>query len=97
MLAQLASKLGYAIRRRTPRSVVGVLDVVMGAAAGALWAVLVGQVIDWFYRIDEFRTVVLIPAVVGAVVGVLVALRGMQRGEVRIGLSIYYAAPSSRS
>jgi phosphonate ABC transporter permease subunit PhnE len=92
VLAQLASKLGYAIRRRTPRSVVGVLDVVMGAAAGALWAVLVGQVIDWFYRIDEFRTVVLIPAVVGAVVGVLVALRGMQRGEVRIGLSIYYAA-----
>ena len=90
VLAQLASKLGYAIRRRTPRSVVGVLDVVMGAAAGALWAVLVGQVIDWFYRIDEFRTVVLIPAVVGAVVGVL-CCEACTRA-VEIGLSIYYTA-----
>lgn len=92
VFAQLASKLGYAIRSRMPRPVIRTLNVVLGGLAGALWAMLVGQVIDWFYQIGEFRTVVMIPAMVGAVVGVLIALRGMQKGEVKIGLSIYYAA-----
>lgn len=92
VFAQLASKLGYAIRRRASRPIVRTLDLVLGALAGALWAVLVGRIIDWFYQIGEFRTVVLIPAIVGAVIGVLIALRGMHKGEVEIGLSIYYAA-----
>src|SRR5690606_3482522 len=51
VFAQLASKLGYAIRSRMPRPVIRTLNVVLGGLAGALWAMLVGQVIDWFYQI----------------------------------------------
>ena len=90
--SHLASKLGYAIRKNAPRPVVRTLNVVLMAVAGALWAILVGQIIDWFYQIGDFRTIVLIPAIVGAAIGVFVAWRGMRKGEVEIGLSIYYAA-----
>lgn len=90
--AHLASKLGYAIRNRAPRPVVRTVNLVLAAVAGAMWAVLIGQVIDWFYQIGSTRATVIIPAIVGAILGVLVALRGMHKGEVEIGLSIYYAA-----
>lgn len=92
VFANLASKLGYAIRSRAPVAVVRTVNLILAAVAGALWAVIVGQVIDWFYQIGSTRATVVIPAVVGAILGVLVALRGMHKGEVDIGLSIYYAA-----
>lgn len=92
VFAQLASKLGYAVRKRSPRALVRGLNLVLAAVAGALWAVIIGQIIDWFYQIGDTRTIVVIPAIVGAVLGLLVALRGMHKGEIEIGLSIYYAA-----
>lgn len=91
-LAQLASRLGYAIRSRAPRPLVRTLNLVLGAAAGAIWAIIIGAVIDWFYQIGDTTTIVVIPAIVGAVVGLFVAWRGMRKGEVEVGLSIYYAA-----
>ncbi|HSJ34485.1 MAG TPA: ABC transporter permease subunit [Acidimicrobiia bacterium] len=92
VFAHLASKLGYAIRNRAPRPVVRTVNLVLAAVAGAMWAVLIGQVVDWFYQIGSTRATVIIPAIVGAILGVLIALRGMHKGEVEIGLSIYYAA-----
>jgi phosphonate ABC transporter permease subunit PhnE len=92
VFAHLASKLGYAIRSRAPRPLVRTLNLVLAAVAGAMWAVLVGQVIDWFYQIGSVRATVMIPAIIGAILGVLIAWRGMRKGEVEIGLSIYYAA-----
>lgn len=90
--ANLASKLGYALRKRAPRPLVRTLNLLLAAVAGAIWAVIIGQIIDWFYRIGDTTTVVLVPALIGAAVGLAVAARGMHKGEVEIGLSIYYAA-----
>jgi phosphonate ABC transporter permease subunit PhnE len=92
VLTLLASKLGYAIRKHSPRPVVRGLNVALAIVAGALWAVIVGQVIDWFYQIGDTTTIVVIPAIVGALAGLLVAIRGMRKGEIEIGLSIYYGA-----
>lgn len=92
VMANLASKLGYSIRKHTPRSAVRTLNVVLAAVAGALWAVIVGQIIDWFYQIGDVQTLVVIPAVIGAIIGIAIALRGMHKGEIQIGLSIYYMA-----
>ena len=91
-LAHLASRFGYAIRHRSPRPLIRGLNVVLAAAAGAVWAMIIGQIIDWFYQIGDVQTIVIIPAIVGAVIGLAIALRGMRTGEIKIGLSIYYAA-----
>ncbi len=92
VFAHIASKLGYAVRKRSPRPIVRSLNVVLSAVAGAVWAMIVGQIIDWFYQIGNVTTIVTIPATIGAALGVAIALRGMHKGEVDIGLSIYYAA-----
>lgn len=90
--SHLASKLGYSIRRRISGAALRLFNLVFGAAAGALWAIIVGQIVDWFYQIDDATAVVVIPAVVGAVGGIIVSWRGMSEGEVDVGLSIYYGA-----
>ncbi|MGH8912270.1 MAG: ABC transporter permease subunit [Acidimicrobiia bacterium] len=92
VFAHLSSKLAYAVRKHNPPPLVRTLNVILAALAGALWAVIVGQIIDWFYQIGSVSTIVVIPAIIGAVLGVAVAMRGMAKGEVAIGLSIYYAA-----
>lgn len=92
LLAHLASRLGYGIRHRATRPVVRGINVVLAAVAGAIWAMIIGQIIDWFYQIGDFQTIVVIPAVVGALAGLAIAIRGMAKGEIKIGLSIYYAA-----
>lgn len=91
-LAHLASRFGYGLRHRAPRPVIRVLNVILAALAGAVWAMIIGQIIDWFYQIGDIQTIVIIPAIVGAVLGIAIALRGMHTGEIKIGLSIYYAA-----
>jgi phosphonate ABC transporter permease subunit PhnE len=88
----MSSRFGYAIRSRTPRPLLQVGNLVLAAVSGAVWAVLIGQVVDWLYQIGDSMVTVIIPAMVGAVLGLLVAWRGMHKGEVEIGLSIYYAA-----
>ena len=62
------------------------------AIAGALWAAIIGEVIDWLYQIANPWATFVIPVIVGAIGGVVVAFFGRRRGEVRIGLTIYYIA-----
>lgn len=92
VFARLGSRLGYAIRSHTAQPVMRIVNFVLAAAAGAVWAVLIARVIDWFYRFDDPTLTTTIPAVIGGVFGLFIAWRGMSKGEVDIGLSLYYAA-----
>ncbi|HEU4319463.1 MAG TPA: ABC transporter permease subunit [Acidimicrobiia bacterium] len=62
------------------------------ATAGALWAAIIGEVIDWLYQIANPWATFVIPVIVGAIGGLVIAYFGRKRGEVRIGLTIYYIA-----
>jgi phosphonate transport system permease protein len=54
--------------------------------------VFIGQAIDWLYQIADPMVTVVIPAIVGGVLGALIADVGRRNGEIRIGLTIYYIA-----
>jgi phosphonate ABC transporter permease subunit PhnE len=62
------------------------------ALAGAVFGALIGAGIDWLYQIANHTITLVIPAAVGAIIGLIVAYFGRRRGEVRIGLTIYYIA-----
>ena len=62
------------------------------AIAGGIWAVMIGAVIDWLYQIANPTLTVVIPAIVGTVIGLVIAFFGRRRGEVKIGLTVYYIA-----
>ena len=88
----LGSRLGYIIGGRVPKSLRGLLTILSMAAAGALVAMGIGQVIAWLYQVINTTTTVLIPAIVGAVIGALIGWRGMVKHQVGAGLSVYYIA-----
>jgi phosphonate ABC transporter permease subunit PhnE len=78
----LNTHLGSALRHLT-----GYLAL---ALAGASIGLLLGAVVDWLYQLANPTVTVGLPALVGASWGLWMADRGRRRGEVRIGLTIYY-------
>ena len=88
----LGSRLGYIIGGRVPVSLRGLLTILSMAAAGALVAMGIGQVIAWLYQVINTTTTVLIPAIVGAIIGVLIGWRGLVKHQIGAGLSVYYIA-----
>ena len=71
------------------RAIVGYVSM---AIAGAAIAALIGWFVDWLYQIANPTATRLIPAVVGAIIGLILAWFGRRRGEIKVGLTIYYIA-----
>lgn len=92
VLLNVAGKLGYGIRHRVKRPVLRVLNLVLGAAAGAVAGLGIAAALDWFYRFDSPAVTTWIPASIGAVIGLLIAVKGMATGQVNVGLTTYGAA-----
>jgi phosphonate transport system permease protein len=62
------------------------------AVAGAVVAALFGALVNWLYQTNDLTKTLVVPAVVGALIGLVIADRGRQRGEIKTGLTIYYVA-----
>jgi phosphonate ABC transporter permease subunit PhnE len=92
VLAYMGSRLGYRLGRRVSGGLNRVLSILAGTLAGALLAMGVGQVVAWLYQIVDTQSTVVIPAVVGAVLGAALAWRSSHKGPIGIGLAVYYTA-----
>ena len=92
VLMNLASRLGYAMRTRLPAALVRAINLPLAAAAGAVIAAIIGMVINWFYQFDNPMRAFWLPVIVGALIGLGLALRAYRKESVGIGLVIYYAA-----
>jgi phosphonate ABC transporter permease subunit PhnE len=62
------------------------------AVAGAVVGIGAGQLVDWLYQIANTTATFTIPAIVGALIGLFFAELGRRRGEIKVGLTIYYIA-----
>jgi phosphonate ABC transporter permease subunit PhnE len=67
-------------------------ELIASALAGALFLALLGAVWEWLYQTGKPEFTLTIPAAVGAVLGVALALRYGGRDAVPIGLAVYYLA-----
>jgi phosphonate ABC transporter permease subunit PhnE len=92
VLMNLAGRLAYSMRTRLPAGLVRKINLPLAAAAGAVVAVIIGMVIDWFYELANPARTFWILAVVGALIGLGLAVRAYGKESVRVGLVIYYAA-----
>lgn len=93
VLVALSARLGYRLRARMPDTTRRVVAAAVVAVGGAVWAALVGAVLDWLYFIDDPMKTLWIPAAVGAVIGLLVAVRALRGdSELRTGMIVYYIA-----
>lgn len=92
LFMNLAGKLGTLIRRRTNPALLRILNLPLAALAGGLGALLIGRGIGWLYQISDPLKITWVPLAVGAVFGIALALRALNKESVGIGLSIYYIA-----
>ena len=92
VLMNLAGKLGMWMKSHLPAGFIKVFRIPLAAAAGAVLAILIGIGIGWMYQITDPMKIYWIPAAVGAVIGLALAIRAYQKEQVGIGLSIYYIA-----
>jgi phosphonate ABC transporter permease subunit PhnE len=92
VLMNLAGRLGYSMRTRLPAGLIRTINLPLAAAAGAVVAVSIGMVVEWFYEFDDPTRTLWIPLIIGAVVGLGLAVRAYRKESVSVGLVIYYAA-----
>jgi len=71
------------------RIVTGFVVMTLG---GAVVGILIGAGIGWLYQIANPLATFVMPAIFGALFGLFIAERGRRRGEIKIGLTVYYIA-----
>ena len=91
-MAGLFGRVGRPLSVRLPRPALHAVQLVVGAAAGAVLLVLLGAAIDWFYEFRQPTLTLYVPAAVGAAFGLGLSLRYAGRDVLPVGLVIYYVA-----
>jgi phosphonate ABC transporter permease subunit PhnE len=89
-LAIYASKFSYVLSKRVGRRTNLVLSVLAMGLSGAVLAVGVGQVIAWVYQIADTTSTIVVPAIVGSILGLAFGAYGAVRGQLGAGLGVYY-------
>jgi phosphonate ABC transporter permease subunit PhnE len=84
------SRLGQQFSDRLPAGTLKIINYPLAAFAGALLFIIVATVINWFYRINDPVKIYWIPGGVGAVIGLLLALRAGAEDTLPIGTTIYF-------
>ncbi|HEY5650450.1 MAG TPA: ABC transporter permease subunit [Acidimicrobiia bacterium] len=92
VLVNLASKAGYALRHRLSPVGLRPLNVALAMIAGSIFAVGIMAILDWFYRFQNPTITLRVPIAVGAILGLLLAIKGMATGQVNVGLATYTVA-----
>ena len=65
------------------------MNLVLGALAGAVLFVLIGLGIAWLYKLTAVRYVVVLPAIIGGLIGAYMAARRTYNASLNVGLAIY--------
>jgi phosphonate ABC transporter permease subunit PhnE len=89
VMASLAGRLGQIVVERVSPATGKTLNFVLAALAGAVLFVLIALGIAWLYQITAVRYIIFWPAIVGAALGLFVALRTPYDVSLPIGMTIY--------
>ncbi len=90
MMMNFGSKLGFALNDRLDGAAIRAVNLPLAAAAGAIIAMMLGAIINWFYQFDNLWTSRWIPAIVGALIGLYLAARVKKSQGVGVGMIVYY-------
>lgn len=85
----LAGRLGEFIVEKTSPSVNRVVNLTLGALAGAILFALIGAGINWLYQLNNPFYTFTLPAIIGAIAGFITAALLSRTATLPIGLTIY--------
>jgi phosphonate ABC transporter permease subunit PhnE len=90
VLGNLAGRIGQVVIDSLNPGLVRTINLIVTALAGATVLALIGSIIDWFYQINNLQTTLWIPGGIGAILGIVLAVRAGPKESFQIGSSIYY-------
>jgi phosphonate ABC transporter permease subunit PhnE len=90
--ANLGSEAGQFVVDCWPAASVRLLNFGLAILAGALLLAGIGAALDWLYQFNNPVYTLWIPAAVGALIGLLIALRLRRADTLPIGYWVYYIA-----
>jgi len=90
MMMNFGSKLGFALNDRLEGASIRAVNLPLAAAAGAIIAMMLGAIINWFYQFENLWTSRWIPGIVGALIGLYLAARVKKSQGVGVGMIVYY-------
>jgi phosphonate ABC transporter permease subunit PhnE len=88
----IAGTIGRTIDKKGKKTITLPLRYLLSTLAGAMVAVLLGAGVNWLYQINNPIAVYLIPGLVGAMIGWIIAYTTRKTGIVPIGMVIYYVS-----
>ena len=89
VLGSVAGRLGQWIVEHSSAKVYRSSNLVLGALAGAILFALIGGGIEWLYQLENPTITLIIPAILGAVAGVVTAAVLSRQATLPIGFAIY--------
>lgn len=89
-LSSVAGRLGTALFLNLPTAARMGMNIILAALAGAVLAALLGAGIDWLYQINNLNRTLWLPAALGAVLGMVIAIIYRKKDILPVGLAIYY-------
>lgn len=90
IVSSIAGRIGRNLFDNAPRSGKFLMNLVLGALAGAVLFVIIMQALNWFYQFNDRMTTLVWPALLGAFAGILVAFRTRKVDVLPVGLVVYY-------
>ncbi|MEN8180401.1 MAG: ABC transporter permease subunit [Pseudomonadota bacterium] len=92
VLGGILGKIGGGISDNMQAPLVKLINIALGAVAGAAFFAILGAGVNWIYQIDDLVKTLYWPAGIGALLGVLLALSVGAKQALPVGLIVYYIA-----
>ncbi|MBN1537954.1 MAG: ABC transporter permease subunit [Anaerolineales bacterium] len=90
LVSNFFSKIGKWIYLRFNPSLRLIANIVLSGLAGATIFIILGNIINWFYQINDPIKIFYVPAVVGALCGIALAIWARKEDAIPVGMAIYY-------
>lgn len=90
VLSSWMGRLGQRSTERLDAGSVKVLNIIFSTLAGAITFGLLGQLVEWLYQIGQPMYTLWVPVIVGALLGLALAIFTGAKANLSVGLVIYY-------
>ncbi|MCP4141044.1 MAG: ABC transporter permease subunit [Chloroflexi bacterium] len=89
ILGSILSKIGQRISDNRPAAQVRLTNIILASVAGAALFAILGAGVEWFYQLANPIKTLYIPAAVGAILGLILALTTSAKKPMPTGLIFY--------
>ena len=90
VVSSAGGRLGQTVTDRLAAPMVKIINLVVAAVAGFVLLALLGALVEWFYQLNNPLATLWVPGIIGAVIGIVFALRATPKEAFAIGTAVYY-------